>query len=131
MLFPLVNKKKYDYIIKNCYKLPFIEDINKKIDKEINKIFKKKGDYCKFNKYFLSTWSSYFKSRALCLKNVNIKIRTNNSLENFNRHFKSLFYNKNKIENINYVDNLISVSLDIKDFYINEINKKTNNKRQF
>ena len=38
------KKEKYDYIIQNCYKLPFIEDINKNIDKEINKIFKKKAN---------------------------------------------------------------------------------------
>jgi len=122
-----VNKAKYDYIIQNCYKLPFIEDINKNICKEINKIFKKKGDYFKFNKYFTSTWSCYFKNGALCLKNVNIKICTHNSLENFNRRFKNLFFNKSKIENINYVDNLISIALDNKDFYINEINKKSKN----
>lgn len=36
------NKTKYDYIIKNCYKLPFIEDINKNIDKKLNKYLKKK-----------------------------------------------------------------------------------------
>ena len=58
-------------------------------------------------------------------KNVNIKISTNNSLENFNRRFKKLFLNKNKTESINYVDNLISIALDNKDFYISEINKKS------
>ena len=58
-------------------------------------------------------------------KNVNIKISINNSLENFNRRFKKLFLNKNKIESINYVDNLISIALDNKDFYINLINKKS------
>lgn len=58
-------------------------------------------------------------------KNANIKISTNNSLENFNRRFKKLFLNKNKTESINYVDNLISIALDNKDFYISEINKNS------
>lgn len=119
------NKDKYNYIINNVYKLPFIDNINKIIDKEVNKLFKKISEYSIFNKYFLSTWSKYFKNGSLCLKNVNIKIRTNNSLENFNRRFKNLFIKKNNIEPIIYVDNLIAIAFENKDFYLNQINKKS------
>ena len=36
------NKEKYDYIINNVYKLPFKDNIKNNIDKEINRLFKKK-----------------------------------------------------------------------------------------
>jgi hypothetical protein len=38
--------------------------------------------------YFKMNWVKYFKDKTVCLRNIDKKIRTNNSLENFNRIFK-------------------------------------------
>lgn len=64
------NAEKYKYIINNIYKLPFKKDINTCIFKEIKN-------------NFLIQCVSYFKDYTLCLKEINIRFRTINSLENF------------------------------------------------
>ena len=54
----------------------------------------------------------YFKNKKLELNNIDIKLRTNNSLENFNRYFKN---NIEIIPNMNlilFLDNLIQFSID-------------------
>ena len=45
----------------------------------------------------------YFKNKSLCLKDIDKKFRTNNSLENFNRIFKTKMGNKGEIELVKYV----------------------------
>ena len=51
----------------------------------------------------------YFKNKTLCLENINIKFRTTNSLENFNRVFKNEFNQKGEIDNTIYIDTLFTV----------------------
>ena len=97
-----------DYLIAEVYKLPFKKKINKTLDKDIDKI-------CKKNELY----------EDLILKDIDKKIRTNNSLENFNRIFKNLLSKKSNIELVIYVDNLIEITQDVKEFYISQINKKS------
>ena len=81
------NKKHYNYIIKSVYKLPFKDNIDKIIEKEIKNICKKNKfyNYKDFGKYFEDQWVKYFKDKSLVLRNIHKKAKTNNSLENFNR----------------------------------------------
>ena len=76
----------------------------------INTIYKKNKIYKDFNKYFINQWSDYYINKTLCLKNIDIKFRTNNSLENFNRIFKNKIGVKGEIELVKYVDNLIDIT---------------------
>ena len=46
------NISKYNFIIKECYKLPFIKNIEKEINSKIEKICKKDKIYKDFKKYF-------------------------------------------------------------------------------
>ena len=85
----------YNCIINKVSELPF---------KEINKIFKNKI-YKEFKEYFSKQWLLYFKNKILILRGVNTKIRTNNSLEIFNRIFKHNINMKNNMELITYIDN--------------------------
>ena len=47
-----VNKKKYKYIIENCYELPLKKNIHQTINKELQKKFKNNKDYEEFLTYF-------------------------------------------------------------------------------
>ena len=98
------NKSHYNYIIKSVYELPFKLNIEKNIDKEIKKICKKDIFYKDFCNYFLAEWSKYFKDKSLVLNDVHIKVRTNNSLENFNRTFKHSYNMKSNMKLIKYID---------------------------
>ena len=80
-------------------KLPFLSNINKNIDKENNKIYKINLNK-DFKNYFKDQWISYFKNKALIIKDINIIFRANNSLENFNRILK---YNKQMEKNMELV----------------------------
>ena len=46
------NISKYNFIIKECYKLPFIKKIEKEISWKIDEICKKDKIYKAFKKYF-------------------------------------------------------------------------------
>ena len=116
------NKSHYDYIIKNVYKLPFKSNIEKNIDKEIKKICKKNSFYKDFCQYFLDEWSKYFKDNSLVLKDIHIKIRTNNSLENFNRTFKHSFNMKSNMNFIKYIDNLLDLAINQVEFFKEHLN---------
>ena len=54
--------------------------------------------------YFEEQWLSYFKDGSLQLDEINIKFRTNNSLENFNRRLKSNFHSRKNINIIKFID---------------------------
>ena len=69
------------------------------------KNYLKKYIYNQFLDYFNSQGVDYFKNKTLCLENINIKFITTNSLENFNRVFKSEFNQKGEIENSECVKN--------------------------
>ena len=116
------NTYKYNYIINEVSELPFKKNIDKSINKKINKSFKNKI-YKYFKEYFIKQWIPYFKNKILLLRGVNIKFRTNNSLENFNRIFKHNIKMKNNMELISYVDNLINLSIDQINFYKSNINQ--------
>ena len=117
------NQENYNYIINKCYEIPFINNIEKKIDKEIEKICKINNIYNNFLNYFKNFWSPYFKDKILNLREIDIKFRTTNSLENFNRIIKNEFYKKGKIEFVYYVDILINIANDQLMFFKEEINK--------
>ena len=117
------QNNNYQYIIKECYKLPFIENINKNIVNSMIKICKKNILFKDFNKYFINQWSEYFINKTLCLKDINIKFRTNNSLENFNRIFKHKMGNKGEIELVNYVDSFIDITKGQINFFLKIIKK--------
>ena len=117
------NTDKYNYIINEVSELPFKKNIDKSIHKEINKSFKNKI-YKDFKEYFIKQWIPYFKNKILLLRGVNIKFRTNNSLENFNRIFKHNIKMKNNMELISFVDNLINLSTDQINFYKSNINQQ-------
>ena len=46
----------------------------------------------------------------MCLKDIDKKFRTNNSLENFNRIFKNKFGCKGEVQLVTYVDTLIEIT---------------------
>ena len=104
------NISKYNFIIKECYKLPFIKNIEKEINSKIEKICKKDKIYKDFKKYFNNQWSGYFKNKTLSLKDIDKKFRTNNSLENFNRIFKNKFGFKGEVQLVTYVDTLFEIT---------------------
>jgi len=58
----------------------------------------------------------YFINKILNLWGVNIKLRTNNSLENFNRSLHNINI-KNNMDLITYVDNLINLSIEQINFF--------------
>ena len=93
-----------------CYKLPFIKNIEKEIKSKIEEICKKDKIYKDFKKYFKNQWSGYFKNKTLSLKDIDKKFRTNNSLENFNRIFKNKFGFKGEVQLVTYVDTLIEIT---------------------
>ena len=66
------------------------------------------------------------------MKDINIKFRTTNSLENFNRVFKNEFNQKGKVENTVYIDTLITIFREQNDFFQKELEKqpKENKKKK-
>ena len=58
------------------------------------------------------------------MDNINIKFRTTNSLENFNRVFKNEFNQKEKVENTVYIDTLITIFREQNDFFQKELEKQ-------
>ena len=101
------NKKHYNYIIKKVYELPFKAKIDKLIGKEIKNICKKDKFYKDFQNYFIDQWEPYFKNKSLVLLNVHKKIRTNNSLENFNIIFRHSYHMKGHMNLIKYINTLL------------------------
>ena len=83
-------------IMNICKTLPFISLKSDKLENYIKEKFKNYIiELNDFILYFKQTWIKFFNNESLFLNNVNIKFRTNNSSENFNRIFKNNF-NKNK-----------------------------------
>ena len=119
------TKKKmeddYKYIIKTCYNLPFKKNIQKNIGKEFKNAFRKKNKYKDFENYFSNQWEDFFKNKTLCLEKIAIKFRTTNSLENFNRIFKNEFNKKGEIDFVEYVDTLIVLAKEQKEYFEKEL----------
>ena len=98
------NIFRYNYIIEKISLLPFKKNIEKTIYNDINKICNEDRFYKEFKEYFKRTWCSYFKNKTLALRNINIKFRTNNSLENFNSYFKNNIKTKPNMNLITFVE---------------------------
>ena len=64
-----------------CYKLPFIKNIEKEIKSKIEEICKKDKIYKDFKKYFNNQWGVYFKNKTLCLKDIDKKLTDAKILE--------------------------------------------------
>ena len=64
------------------------------------------------------------------MDNINIKLRTTNSLENFNRVFKNEFNQKGEIENTIYIDTLITTFKEQNEFFQKEIEKQPKEKKK-
>ena len=73
--------------------------------------------------YFNEQWLEYFNNGILELNDINIKFRTNNSLENFNRKFKQYFQKKTNVNIINYVDILAEEVVNHENYLIEENRK--------
>ena len=115
------NQNHYKYLINNCYQLPLKKNIDKSIEKDIKKICNKDKKYIEFLEYFNNQWLEYFKNKTLNLNKINIKFRTTNSLENFNRILKNEFNQKGAIENTIYIDTLISIFKEQNEYFKKEI----------
>ena len=122
------NKNHYSYIIKNVYEIPFKVNIEKNIDKEIKKICKKNTFYKDFCKYFMDEWCKYFKDNSLVLKDIHKKVRTNNSLENFNRIFKHVYNMKSNMNMIKYIDTLLELAMNQVEFFKKHLNEQQKKK---
>ena len=122
----LTNSEKniYDNMM-NIYKLlPFIKINYKKVINYIKqKSIMKYECLENFVTYFEQTWINFFKDETLKLDDTNIKFRTNNILERFNRTLKKYFGKKKNISLKNYIDILIEEVNSHEEYLINE-NKK-------
>ena len=83
-----------------------------------NKIYKP------FLEYINNQWIEFFENKILCLDKVNIKFRTTNSLENFNRVLKNEFDHKGEIDNIIYIDTLTTLYKEQNEYFEKEIKKQ-------
>ena len=103
-----LNKTKDYFILLNFTRdLPFIPNINKIIKTKINKFktkYKKNKVYLDFINYCVKQWLLYFERSDLNLNNIHIKIRTNNSLENYYNNFQNNFNKKGKQEAFIFLD---------------------------
>ena len=118
------NIAYYNSIINICKSLPFMK---LKLSK-ISSYIKEKANIPKnilddFILYFEEQWLSYFKDGSLQLDEINIKFRTNNSLENFNRRLKSNFHSRKNINIINFIDILVD-EVQNHEAYLIEENRK-------
>ena len=114
-------EEDYKFIIKTCYNLPFKKNIQKNIGKEIKNAFRKKNKYKDFENYFSNQWEDFFKNKTLCLEKIAIKFGTTNSLESFNRIFKNEFNKKGEIDFVEYVDTLIVLAKEQKEYFEKEL----------
>ena len=71
----------------------------------------------------MEEWSKYFKDKSLVLNDVHIKVRTNNSLENFNRTFKYSYNMKGHMKLIKYIDTLLEFAKDQIEFFKERLNE--------
>ena len=94
----LMNKKSdYFNLINFSRDLPFIPNINKNIKSKIKQFknkYKNNKIYLEFIEYFEKQWIIYFERGDLKLNHIDIKIRTNNCLENYNNKFNKNFKKK-------------------------------------
>ena len=67
-------------------------------------------------------WSKYFKDKSLVLNDVHIKVRTNNSLENFNRTIKHSYNIKRNMKLIKYIDTLLKFAKNQIEFFKEKLN---------
>ena len=104
-LTTLKNMHIYNVVMNFFKSLPFLNLSENKIIKIMESTFKNfKNELQNFISYFKDNWLFYFKDGSLNLNDVNIKFRTNNSLENFNRQLKNYFNKKKNIPLVSFID---------------------------
>ena len=118
------NKILHDEIIKFFGSLPFKKDVNKKIKDYVISFKKTYPLNDEFYNYFFDNWIPFFEQKVLSLNNINIKIRTNNSLENFNKILKKQFFKKGAQEPFLFLDVIMNEVIKHEGF-INNKNSKT------
>ena len=136
-----LTKKKYENVYNNlintCRNLPFNkyknENLINKVKNNYEVIMKYKDDkidieekktiLMEFVTYFEGQWLDYFNKGVLDLNHINIKYRSNNCLENFNKQLKRINLKKKDIILITYVDNLIDEVIDHENYIVEETKK--------
>lgn len=120
-----INKKKLDVVLYTIKDLPFLKLKGKDIEEYLKDNTKKfKTELEEFYLYFKSTWIKYFNNGVLWLNDINIKFRTNNCLESYNKQLKRSINNKKNCNIIIFIDNLIDEVINHEEELITE-NKKT------
>ena len=135
-----IYESVYNNIMNTCRNLPFKnfkkESIIKIIENNYQIILKKKDSKLSkeakeiiledFNTYFKGQWLDYFTKGVLVLNHINIKYRSNNCLENFNKQLKRNFLKKKDINLINYVDIIIEEVIKHEEYIIEETKRPLN-----
>ena len=120
----LKNKNLYNIVINFCKSLPFLNLNENKIKRKMEDAFKNyKSELSGFISYFNENWLRYFIDGTLNLNGINVKFRTNNCLENFNRILKRYFNMKKNIPMITFIDVLKEEVLSHEEFMISENQK--------
>ena len=114
--FKNIKGKELINLIKNNYKC--LEKI--KIDKELEN---PQTILEEFINYFENQWLKYFEKDILNLNKLNIKFRSNNCLENFNRQLKKYSGEKKHLNLVTYVDLLMKEVMRHEDYIIAETKK--------
>ena len=89
----------------------------------MKKICKKISFYKDFCEYFFEEWCKYFNDNSLVLKDIHIKVRTNNSFENFNRIFKHVYNMKSNMNIIKYIDKLLELAINQVECFMEHLNE--------
>ena len=76
----------------------------------------------------MDEWCKYFKDNSLVLKDIHKKVRTNNSLENFNRIFKHVYNMKSNMNMIKYIDTLLELAMNQVEFFKKHLNEQQKKK---
>ena len=100
------NKKEYNKIIDFVSKLPLKKNISNKYVKEINTFFKKNKNLNILKDYLNKQWKEYFINKSLELNKIEVKFRTNNTIENYNKSFKEMIGMNANMQSSIFIDNI-------------------------
>ena len=118
-----MKKKEYNKIIEFTSKLPLKENISNIYEKEINNFFKRNKSL-NFLKFYLNKqWKEYFLNKSLELNKIEIKFRTNNAIENYNKRFKEMDGMNPNMQSSIFIDNITKDILNHIEYIRNIENK--------
>ena len=100
------NKKEYNKIIDFASKLPLKKNISNNYEKEINTFFKKNKNLNILKDYLNKQWKEYFINKSLELNKIEVKFRTNNAIENYNKRFKEMVGMNANMQSSIFIDNI-------------------------